>query len=139
MKDILLLFSVLLLFTACEYSNDYYFEITNDLSDSITVHITNSRDDASNQYLGEEHVIRSGETKRIFRIWGGVSYSNYYPKDEFESNEILPPCDKFEIYIYDTLLSENISLKIRQRQYWSYKTSEHLGIYNLKLTNEILH
>ncbi|QIK59566.1 hypothetical protein G7050_06870 [Dysgonomonas sp. HDW5A] len=135
MKVIFVLAVFCLLLTGCDYTYDYTYEITNFTNEVITVK-TVKRNNSWSLYIKDSiFEIKPNETKIIITDDGGICGRNYTPPCEYKSTDSIPPS-----YIkFDILVGENIlSKKFRLFEYWTYKTDERSGTYNLQINNSLL-
>ncbi|MDL2243440.1 hypothetical protein LJB84_01165 [Bacteroidales bacterium OttesenSCG-928-J19] len=126
---ILILFSISL--ESCDFFESRDFIIINKTDSEIIIKTAKGSDCI--YYADSIHIIEPNKQIKFYEDMG-ICGRNYYPDDYFKSEELLPPSNKFDIYISDILIKQ----EIRLRPNWTFKSEKQVGIYTLEITNELL-
>ncbi|PXV62233.1 hypothetical protein CLV62_12156 [Dysgonomonas alginatilytica] len=135
MKRVLFVLTVFpLLLIGCDYTYDYNYEITNSTNKIITVK-TVKNESSFTTITDSIFQIKPNETKIVRDDYGGICGRNFLPPSEYKMTDTIPlSYIKLDIYIEDILTSRSLRLF----KYWSYRAEKRTGIYNLRITEDLL-
>ncbi len=124
------LFAAIML-SGCDYGETRDFIIINKLDSDVIIKTLKGHD---NIYFSDSvHTIKPNTEIRFMENMG-LCGMNEYAKDQFNINDTLPPCKRFEMYIADTLVSKKVFI----RPNWSFQSKKYIGLYKIEITEELL-
>ena len=118
----------------CDTGYDVYYDVENQTGETVRIEAKNKRWLSGGKECS--FTVLPGESARVYSA-GGLNAKNYVPVDEHAyppQDKELPPFEKFEVYVGDVLLPESI----RHREYWEYSAKKLLGVYTLRITEELI-
>jgi hypothetical protein len=134
LKNLATIVACFAVFASCDTGYDIFYDVENLTNETVRIEARYK------SHLGPEEKecsfsLAPGETARVYSD-GGLNAKNYVPADEHAfppQNKELPPFEKFEVYVGDVQLPEHI----RHREYWEYSAKKLLGVYTLRITDEL--
>jgi len=131
MKAVLLTLFLCFFLTGCEYFEIREFILINKTTEEIRIRTEQGSD---HLFFSDTLYILQPNEQIKFSEDMGMTGKDMYAEDYFSAGDLLPDCTRFDIYIADTLVRE----EIRRRPNWLFESQKGVGTYILEITNELL-